>query len=112
MHAGTAITSGERWVMVLFILSKNEIQIARRTHAVGLELLDDPNLADNAKVAFEAGLSVAPNDHILHMGLGQIAHMRGEEEESIFRLMKASKLYPPSHKAAMTIGKMMETKRR
>lgn len=121
MHAGNAITSGERWVMVLFIISKNELQIARRTHAQGLELLqdNDPNPNSNnllnkqAKLAFEAGLSVAPNDHILHMGLGQIAHIRGDEEdESLYRLMKASKLYPPSHKAAMTLGKMMEAKRR
>jgi hypothetical protein len=111
MHAGTSITSGERWVMVLFVIAKNEAQIARRTHAEGLELIES-NLLSEAKLTFEAGLSAAPNDHILHMGLGQIASMRGEEQESMDRLTKASILYPASHKAAMTAGKMLEAKRK
>lgn len=111
MHAGTAITSGERWVMVLFVIAKHEAQIARRTHAEGLELLESNSLTE-AKHAFEAGLSAAPNDHILHMGIGQIAHMRGQEHEALDRLTKASKLYPASHKAAMSAAKMIEAKRR
>lgn len=110
-HAGTAITSGERWVLVLFVIAKNETQIARRTHAEALELIHTKSLSE-AKIALEAGLSDAPNDHILHMGLGQIASMRGDEHESLNRLLKASKLYPASHKAAMTAGKILESKRR
>lgn len=111
MHAGNAITEGERWVLVLFVIAKNEPQIARRTHAEGLDLIQS-NLLPEAKSCFEAGLTAAPDDHLLHMGLGQIASMRGEERESFRRLSKASKLYPSSHKAAMAAGKILEGKRR
>jgi tetratricopeptide (TPR) repeat protein len=111
MHAGTAITSGERWVLVLFVIAKDEPQIARRTHAQGLEFLHS-NALNEAKLEFEAGLNAAPNDHLLHMGLGQIASMKGDEKESLNRLTKASMLYPASHKAGMAAGKMLEAKRR
>jgi len=37
MHAGTSISAGERWVLVLFVIAKNEVQIARRAHAEGLD---------------------------------------------------------------------------
>lgn len=111
MHAGTGISSGERWVMVIFVISKNELQIARRVHAYGLEFIESKSLND-AKLAFEAGLNAAPNDHLLHMGLGRIASMRGEDEESFQRLIKSSSLYPASHTAAMVAGKMLEEQRK
>jgi len=110
MHAGTAITSGERWVMVLFVIAKEQVQIARRAHADGLYLLDS-KLLNEAKIAFETGLSAAPNDHLLHMGTGQIASMRGDNQEAFDRLAKAAACYPASHRAAMTMGKMLEAKR-
>jgi hypothetical protein len=38
------------------------------------------------KIAFETGLLEATNDHFLHMGIGQIASMSGNEQESMNRL--------------------------
>jgi len=111
MHAGTAISAGERWVLVLFVIAKNEVQVARRAHAEGLYRLDSKNLSE-AVTAFDTGLKYAPNDHVLHMGKGQIASIRGNEQESMDCLAKAATYYPASHKAAMTFGKMMEAKRK
>ena len=111
MHAGTSISAGERWVLVLFVIAKNEAQIARRAHAEGLDLIRSMNLSE-ANIAFETGLLEAPNDHVLHMGIGQIASMTGNEQESMNRLSKAAACYPASHKAAMALGKMFESKRK
>lgn len=111
MHAGTAISAGERWVLVLFVIAKNEVQVARRAHAEGLDGIGSNNLSE-AVTAFDTGLKYAPNDHVLHMGKGQIASIRGNEQESMDRLAKAAKYYPASHKAAMTLGKMMEAKKK
>jgi hypothetical protein len=35
MHAGVGIETGERWVLVLFIIAKPRLQLARRFHARG-----------------------------------------------------------------------------
>lgn len=41
MHAGNGIGSGERWVLVLFVLARGEPQLARRCHAEGVQLKGD-----------------------------------------------------------------------
>ena len=40
MHAGRAIDSGERWVLVLFVLSEKEPQVAKRCDAEGMNAMD------------------------------------------------------------------------
>jgi tetratricopeptide (TPR) repeat protein len=125
MHAGIGIQQGQRWVMVLFLIAKHEPQIARRCHADGLFAMNEQKL-EEAMEAFEAGLSKAPNDHLLHMGIGQIAsiysnnpnldiphHKRKEMDQlSTQCLDKASKLYPPSLKANIALGKMLLGRRK
>ncbi len=111
MHAGTSITEGERWVMVMFVIAKDEPQIARRVHAEGLDAID-ANALDFARGAFEAGLKYAPKDHLLHMGIGQVASMVGNDEEALKCLTQAAKYYPPSYKAAVTAGKILLSRRK
>lgn len=111
MHAGNGISNGERWVLVLFVISQNDVQVARRAHAECLDHIDNGRL-ENAIIAIETGLQDSPHDHVLHMSKGQVASMRGNKQESIECLAKAAALYPPSHRGAMTLGKMLESKRR
>jgi len=120
MHAGTGITQGRRFVLVLFVIAKDEPQIARRCHAEGLLAISDERNLDKATTAFDAGLSVAPNDHLLHMGIGQIASIKSSihgddnsyEQISFECLAKAAKSYPPSLKASIAMGKMLLAKRK
>ena len=124
MHAGIGIEQGQRWVMVLFLLSKDEPQIARRCHSEGLYAIQNQKL-DDAMAAFEAGLTKAPHDHLLHMGVGQVASMhahnmvdytenqRKEMDQLSFDCLdRASKYYPLSHKASIAMGKMLLMKRK
>jgi hypothetical protein len=51
MHAGTSISTGERWVLVIRVIAKKEARIARRAHVKGLDLIRSMNLLE-AKIAF------------------------------------------------------------
>mmetsp|Transcript_13749 Transcript_13749/g.20014 ORF Transcript_13749/g.20014 Transcript_13749/m.20014 type:complete len:505 (-) Transcript_13749:39-1553(-) len=106
LHAGTSIQQGERWVMVMFVVARDEPQIARRTHAEGLDAMHAQAL-DMARAAFTAGLQYAPKDHLLHMGVGQVASMMRDGPVMMDCLATASRYYPSSHKAAMTLGNIM-----
>lgn len=123
MHAGVGIGQGERWVMVLFLIAKQEPQIARRCHAEGLYAINAQKL-DKAMDEFQTGLSFSPNDHLLHMGIGQIASIYSSNQDldektrnemtqlSMDCLSISSTLYPPSHNAAIALGKMLLMKRK
>ena len=110
-HAGVGITSGERYQMVLFCLARDEPQIARRCHAMGLESIHEGDL-DGAEAAFEAGLSASPMDHKLIMGRGQVCSMRGDDRGAFRCLDEASKMYPLDHAAGIAMGKMHLAARR
>lgn len=111
MHAGTSISHGERWVMVLFVISQNEVEVARRCHAEGLNHIDAKRF-EEAQCSFYTGLLEAPNDHLLHMGLGQVASIQGKEQDALDCLVKAANCYPESHKASMTIAKILQSKKK
>ena len=69
MHAGRGVEQGgQRWILVLFVLSKSQPQIAKRCHAEGINAMDHQNYK-LAELYYHAGLSVAPSDHLLHIGL-------------------------------------------
>lgn len=106
MHAGVGVQSGQRWVLVLFFLCRDQPELARRCHAKGLDLMDSGDL-DSAEVVFRVGLQVAPTDHLLLMGLGQIASMKGKEEESFRYLDLVARSYPLAHKAHIAMGQML-----
>mmetsp|Transcript_34471 Transcript_34471/g.75444 ORF Transcript_34471/g.75444 Transcript_34471/m.75444 type:complete len:496 (-) Transcript_34471:137-1624(-) len=111
MHAGNGIQSGERWQMVLFCLARAEPQVARRCHAAGLDGIADGDL-DGAMAAFDAGLTAAPRDHLLHMGRGQVHDARGNGKGAFSCLDVAAECYPLSYKAGIAMGKMHLAARR
>jgi tetratricopeptide (TPR) repeat protein len=70
MHAGHGITSGERWVLVLFVLDESKPQLARRCHLLGLEAQRQSHV-EQAKIHFQASLSLVPNNHLVYKDLGR-----------------------------------------
>jgi tetratricopeptide (TPR) repeat protein len=111
MHAGIGVQSGQRWVLVLFFLCRDKPELARRCHARGLDLIDAGDL-DSAETIFRVGLQVSPKDHLLLMGLGQIASMKGKEDESFHYLNMVTRYYPLAHKANIAMGQMLLRKKR
>lgn len=105
-HAGTAITAGQRWVLVMFLLAKEEPQIARRCHADGLSAIDDKDL-ESARSFFLTGLSESPSDHLLHMGLGSIASIQGDRRQAYKCLDRAGGCYPLDRKVTLSKGNML-----
>mmetsp|Transcript_13203 Transcript_13203/g.19751 ORF Transcript_13203/g.19751 Transcript_13203/m.19751 type:complete len:205 (-) Transcript_13203:61-675(-) len=67
-------------------------------HAEGLDAMDAQAL-DMARYA--------PKDHLLHMGMGQVASMMRDGPVMMDCLATASRYYPSSHKAAMTLGNII-----
>ena len=118
MHAGIGIQNGQRWVMVLFLIAKNEPQIARRLHASSLYEIRSNNLIE-AEESLRAGLKYAPKDHLLTLGLGQIAAIKSNDEnleqstrkmeyENYFNyLQEAVEKYPYSFKSLIAMGKIL-----
>ena len=77
-HAGHPSTSGERWVLVVFILAKRAEQLARRCGELAVEERRAGRV-DEAHAAFEAGLAACGGtDHELHHGLAGVLAMKGE----------------------------------
>jgi len=116
MHAGIGIDEGERWIMVLFVLSKKHVQIARRLHAMGGRITSGydtrpdstttPEI-DEAETIYAAGMKVAPKDHLLVSSIGSIYNQRGDHQKAEQCLRDAATYYPPCHKAAMGLGQML-----
>jgi tetratricopeptide (TPR) repeat protein len=116
MHAGNAISSGERWILVLFVLDETRPQLARRCHSLGLDAQrrppgdDDP--VEQAKVHFEASLTVEPNNHMVYKDLGRTYMQSGDALRARQCLAKATQLYPLDTEAAMGLVKLLLQARR
>lgn len=93
MHAGKGITSGERWVMVMFVLAEDEPQLAKRFHAQGMNAMDQ-NDYDLAESCFQSGLKEAPCDHVLRMSLANcfLAQQKNKKAREQLRLAQDYKL--------------------
>ena len=120
-HAGHHITAGRRWVMVLFVVSREVPQLAWRCaeHAAISKVQAQEAMRDNrdpaqvvaaleaAEVYLEAAASLAPADHeILHARCGLHA-MRGEEAEARQCAAKAVAAYPPCPKPKIALGSLL-----
>ena len=96
MHAGNAISGGERWVLVLFLLDPRQPQLARRCHARALEHLQLQEY-DQAQAVLDAGLqSIAPHhhDHLLHGTQGRLHLIRGQDRRALRSFRLADAAYP------------------
>lgn len=106
MHAGTGIESGERWVLVLFVLAKNAPQLARRCHNEGMHKKREGKM-DEAANSFMAGLNIAPRDHLLHLGIGSVHMAKGDKAASQVCLKKSSEFYHLSQQPLISLGNML-----
>jgi hypothetical protein len=111
MHAGRSIETGQRWVLVLFLLSATQPQLARRCHAQGVRAKQAGDWA-SAYRAFHEGLQVAPMDHQLHMDMGSVYASRGDFVEGRRRLALSSHVYKPCYKAAYGLACDLDNKAR
>jgi tetratricopeptide (TPR) repeat protein len=112
MHAGIGISSGERWVLVLFVLAEKQPQIARRCHAQALDYLEDKETWDEAERVLQIGLSAAPNDHLLHNTMGRLHVQRGEMRSAFRNFQQADAAYPICQKAMVSMGQVLVEQRR
>jgi tetratricopeptide (TPR) repeat protein len=106
MHAGRGIESGERWVLVLFVLDETREQNARRSHFLGLEA-QRANAADDAKLHFDASLSVAHDNHLVYKDLGRTFMNEGSIAKARQSLAMAIQLYPADTEAAIALAKLL-----
>jgi hypothetical protein len=112
MHAGIGIAKGERWVLVLFVLAEKQPQIARRCHAQALDFLDSKYKWDEAERVLQAGLSVAPNDHLLHNTMGRLHIMRGKKRAAFRNFQQSDASYPICQKAMVSMAQVLVEQRR
>ena len=111
MHAGRSIDRGQRWVLVLFLLSSAQPQLARRCHAHGVRAKHAGNW-QSAYQALQEGLQIAPNDHQLHLDMGGVFASRGNFAEARRRLALSSHHYKPCYKAAHGLARDLDNKSR
>lgn len=110
-HAGRGIESGERWVLVLFGLSKDYPQLSRRCHAQGMIHSQQEEYAMAAQT-YQAGLSLEPHDHLLHMSLGNLHMAQGRPRDAAMCLMRAASHYQYCGQANLALGRFfMQTRR-
>ena len=111
MHAGVGIRSGQRWVLVLFVLAKEWDQVARRCHAEALDHLQAGRLEEAERV-LQTGLSVAPHDHLLHNTMGRVHLTRNDLKAALRSFHQADAAYPTCHKALVSTAQIMMDQRR
>lgn len=109
MHAGRSIDKGQRWVLVLFLLSSKHPQLARRCHAHGTRAKQAGDW-QSAFQALQEGLHIAPNDHQLQLDMGSVFALRGDFAEARRRLAVTSRLYQPCYKAAYGLACDLDNK--
>ena len=106
LHAGNGISSGERWILVLFVLDKSQPQLARRCHSLGLDAQREKQ-NDVAKLHFEASLSIQPNNHLVYKDMGRTWMQLGNIVEARNCLAKVTKLYPLDVEAGLGLAKLL-----
>ena len=114
MHAGNAITRGERWVFVLFLLGKNQPQVARRCHARAIDHMRNQEF-DKAEEYLQTGLqSIAPNrDHLLHSTMGRLHLAKGNHPSKAFESFAlADEAYPICQNALVCMAQLLIDRRR
>jgi tetratricopeptide (TPR) repeat protein len=114
MHAGNAISRGERWVLVLFLLGEHQPQLARRCHAKAIEHMR-LNDFDQAETVLQTGLkSIAPyHDHLLQNTLGRLHLVKGDDPSKAFESFRlADEAYPICQNALVSMAQMLIDKRR
>jgi tetratricopeptide (TPR) repeat protein len=105
-HAGRGIASGcERYVLVLFVLCKDNPELARRCRAQGIRLGEEGK-HEEAKLAFETGLELAPKDHLLWISLGSVYMQQGNFLRARACLSTAASCYPYCLRSAMGLARM------
>ena len=104
-HAGNALVSGERWILVLFVLAANAPQLPRRLKAEAVALRSQGEEKwDDAAAACDAGLELCPDDHQLHLVQSSLHQLRGDRGAARRGLAAAAALYPPCGKAARALA--------
>ena len=111
LHAGNGISSGERWILVLFVLDESRPQLARRCHSLGLEAQRE-NQVELAKAHFDASLSIEPNNHMVYKDMGRTWMQQGNALQARHCLAKTTKLYPLDTEAAVGLAKLLLQARR
>ena len=103
VHAGYGLQSGQRWVLVLFLLAKDVPQVARRCHAQGSRA-ESENILQNACLSYEAGLAISKYDHCLLRDMGRMELAQKNYEEGISLLRQSAFSYKYCVKPLIMIG--------
>jgi len=116
MHAGTGISQGERWVLVLFVLDESRPQLARRCHFLGMDAQRNGQM-DLAQTHYQASLGVQPTNHLVYKDLGRCYHNQQQPDNNLLLqarrcLAKSAQLYPLDGEAVLGVANMLAQARR
>lgn len=105
-HAGFAISSGERWVLVVFLIAERAPMHASRCYAQAVELRR-AGQTTGALTAFATAVRASPRDHEMRHGLASALAMSGELPAARASLAAAIHLYPACPKPRNALGSML-----
>ena len=110
-HAGRGIASGERLVLVLFVVAKSEPQLARRCHAKGLIHRENGQLA-RCRRCISCWLDCRTKGSLVTVQLGWGLHGQGPRDACTQYLSASASAYEHCQKANIALGRMMLANRR
>jgi len=105
-HSGHPITSGQRWVLVIFVNARQAVMHARRCCDRGITLRQEGRLFE-ALEEFAAAAEAAPEDHETRLGLGRLFASMGELEAARASLTMAISLYSHCPFAHIELGALL-----
>jgi hypothetical protein len=104
-HAGNGISTGERWILVLFVLDESTPQLARRCHAMGLESLRNSQPLE-ARKWFQAAQSLVPTYSSVLKDLGRTYMIQQDPRSARFWLSQATHSNPWDVEATLGLAKL------
>jgi tetratricopeptide (TPR) repeat protein len=104
-HAGHRLLAGERWVLVIFALSADRPELARRLGEQASAARRDGRAALSRELCL-AAMSLAPRDHELHYAIGILRAETGDPRGARAALARAAALYPHCPRPQVALGSL------
>lgn len=105
-HAGHRLTAGERWVLVVFAIRRDQAQLPSRLAERAADARRSGQLELSSRL-YAAALERAPLDHALHYG-SAISHAQaGDAPAARLAFARALELYPHCPRPCIGLGSLL-----
>ena len=106
-HGGHTISRGERWVLVVFVISEDVSHAPRRAAEHAWDAMTAGKDLPLSEALYRETIAMDGADHELHYGLATVLAMQGRRYEARQSLLTSLRAYPLSPKPHLALGSLL-----